>query len=419
MRNTYQRALHADPQIKDVLKTYTIGYKVVNGHTCAFIDDSFSIAGYIHLVADLVQKLLALKEPLFKMQAGRLVEHPCVPRVLELLKIDCDLVHAKFPACAFHPYFATFMRLAGEQNLYELAYIFRQLRGNGLMEAWPLLNAFQVALKANCRSPAFKEQMKKHKARVNKNLKSMRRYVDALLDNKYARLLVLRIDLTYGKDQPAARNWELARGHREKVIDFIKEELPRLLITKSRLASDPKAEPIPIAGYIIRTEHGASKGWHFHLMLFLDGSEFAHDFDIAKTIGKYWMRVITAGQGLYYNCNRYKTDYKSLGIGPVDWHDNRKRQALHRAVEYLCKVDYYMRPLLQGNDRSISRGEMPKVEEKKSGRQRRERPDSVPVVLGNGSIESSSRGAFEATHGGVRGSLLGLTERSKGRFGLF
>ena len=375
MRNICQRALHVNPEIGDVLKTYTIAYEVKDGRSRPVIDDSFSIAGYIHLVADMVQKLLALKEPLFKMKAGRLDEHPCVPWVLELLKIDCDLVHAKFPVCAFHPYFATFMRLSGEQNLYELAHIFQQLRGKELMEAWPLLNSFLVALKANCRSPAFKEQMKKHKARVNKNLKSMRNYVDALLDKKYARLLVLRIDLTYGKNRPAARDWAQALGHRETVIDFIKEKLPRLLITKSRLSTDPKAEPIPIAGYIIRTEHGASKGWHFHLMLFLDGSEFAHDFDIAETIGKHWRREITAGQGLYYNCNRYKSDYKSLGIGSVDWYDDVKRQALHKAVEYLCKVDYYMRPLLQDNDRSISRGEMPQVEDKKLGRPRRERPD--------------------------------------------
>ncbi|MNT77715.1 hypothetical protein D3C72_2168590 [compost metagenome] len=106
-------------------------------------------------------------------------------------------------------------------------------------------------------------------------------------------------------------------------------------------------------------------------MFFLDGSKVREDVSWARTVGELWVERATEGQGVYYNCNRTKSNYRACGIGMIEHSDREKRRNLQKAAIYLTKVEYYMRIATEGRARTFGRGEMPKRVEKKRGRPRR------------------------------------------------
>lgn len=98
-----------------------------------------------------------------------------------------------------------------------------------------------------------------------------------------------------------------------------------------------------LLGYVIKLEYGKFKGFHFHCAFFFDGARCREDISLGRMIGEYWCQSITDGQGIHFNCNRYKDQYNQCGIGVVNYHDLEKITALHKALEYFAKFDKYIK----------------------------------------------------------------------------
>jgi hypothetical protein len=161
----------------------------------------------------------------------------------------------------------------------------------------------------------------------NLNYQSMNSYIDNLFV-RHGRLLVLRIDLSYQQNincngLQAKEDFELLINtmHSNNVFNHL-------------------------CGYAWKLEYGVSKGFHYHVILFFDGSKVRQDISRAKMIGEYWANNITQGKGLYYNCNLEKDKYDYCGIGMINHYDEEMIENLKNKVAwYLTKPDDYMQSI--------------------------------------------------------------------------
>jgi len=150
-------------------------------------------------------------------------------------------------------------------------------------------------------------------------------YLNALQE-KYSKILVIRLDLSYKK--PFCNDITLE----EATIDLKK------LLNNRRNNKTIFEHNI---GYIVKKEFGFDLRIHFHVFFFFNGQEVQKGSFRADQIGKYWNEKITKDKGTYYNCNRNK--YPEHGIGMLIHTDKQKRAYLDNAISYLCKEEQHIK----------------------------------------------------------------------------
>lgn len=185
------------------------------------------------------------------------------------------------------------------------------------------LNECIYTIQQVLRDDAVRAELKQIKRRQRNQKQSIRQYIDQLL-RCYARLEVIRIDLSYAKDA------EICYA---KVLQHC-QQLTRYL----RIKHEGNAH----AGFIWKLEYGLRKGYHLHMMIFLDGSKVQQSILHGKKIGEHWTKAITNGLGFAYNCNAKMDDYTDCGIGQVNYYDQTKLTSLISASHYLTKHDPYI-----------------------------------------------------------------------------
>lgn len=194
---------------------------------------------------------------------------------------------------------------------------------------------------------------------VNKRMNSTQQYIDALQD-KYAKLNVIRIDFAYKK--PHSKNMTLDDGNK----DF------------NKMLNNRRGKPTLFrdqVGHICLKEFTPNRGVHFHTVFFYDGNKVQKDAFMGDKLGEYW-KEITDGKGSHFNCNRQK--YKFQGVGMLHHSDTQKREVLDKhVISYLCKDDEKqdLAPAKSNKkSRAFVRGTMPKKKEK-IGRPRNKKVD--------------------------------------------
>ena len=168
-----------------------------------------------------------------------------------------------------------------------------------------------------------KFELKRIQRQQRNQKNSIRQYIEQLL-GYFGRLEVIRLDLGYQQDIEVSYS-ELIR-HREQLTRYLREK------------HDGNAH----VGFIWKLEYGLKKGYHFHMMIFMDGSKVQQSILHGKLIGDHWNKAITNGLGTYFNCNAKKGEYRDCGIGRVDYYDASKTNSLFRASDYLTKHDPYI-----------------------------------------------------------------------------
>lgn len=194
-----------------------------------------------------------------------------------------------------------------------------------------------------------------YNAKERKRLESTKEYMDALQE-KYSKLLIVRVDLAYDKNE-------------EVTLEQANKHFNRLLNNRRGKPSIFKHN----VGYTELVEHTDEKGVHYHTAFIFDGQKVQNDFHMGEQLGKHWKDNITKGQGSYYNCNR--NDYGEYhGIGMLDHSDKVKRAKTDEALAYLCKDDEKQDvTTVNTTDATIKqfrRGRMPQVTTKR-GRPRK------------------------------------------------
>lgn len=233
---------------------------------------------------------------------------------------------------------------------------------------------FIIGLKKGLFSDSFKKEITQQGKYASEYKRSVQHYINGLFDYR-SRLLVIRIDLSYRKglfrkirtnisNKPlskqehkleALKAWSLeVQEHRKMLLKSLKKHYSKALI-----------------GYMWKLEYTEIKSFHYHMMFFLDGSEHREDITIAQNIGELWVNGITQGDGLYWNCNANKDQYRNLGVGMISHHEAVLRDNVIKTALYLVKKDYLIRSVMfNSKNRAFGKGQIP--DKSKSGRPRKE-----------------------------------------------
>ncbi|RSN83509.1 inovirus Gp2 family protein [Acinetobacter baumannii] len=177
-------------------------------------------------------------------------------------------------------------------------------------------------------SGCVKQQLIEHQQRELKNRQSLLDYTSSLI-NHYARLLVVRVDLSILQEYQALYN-----------IQAFNKALDTLL----RRIADQDTCFNALQGYAWALEHGISKGYHCHLLLMYDGNIHRDDFEMGQWVGDCW-KQITHGCGYIFNCNHsdYKAIYEAmgtLGIGMIHrTNDSEVYNFLNYVIPYLVNPE--------------------------------------------------------------------------------
>lgn len=266
----------------------------------------------------------------------------------------------EFPIHGFHPYINVFVRNALDcslrsaiehQRSLKKTNDFYQLGGDYdvMLDLIMRMKTFVMQILEVTGSFEFKEFIFNGQRAAKKNHDGMMRYIDSLFEH-YSRLVVIRLDLY--EDGPIISQSDIEKKYWQAKYDF------KHLLNNAKMNSLFDAR----VGYIWSLEYGPERGFHYHLILFFDGSLVCDDAYLAWQIGEYWNVVITNGRGSHQNCNAHKEDYRRLGIGigigMVHYSDVEKINYLKQAAAYLVKVDHYVRMLTPDNGRTFGRGEI-------------------------------------------------------------
>ena len=208
-------------------------------------------------------------------------------------------------------------------------------------EQYERFNSLIDLIRTKSKESAFVAKLKAQKDKVNRRLKVAHSHIDSLIE-KRCKLLVLRVDFSYRKDLVG-----------QITLDEAKRDLEHFL---SNRRSKPSLFE-NMDGYIWKLEYGPDKGYHYHLVLFFNGSKHQSDYYLAREIGEYWKHCITKGRGIYFNCNAKKSDYWHIGIGMIRRDDDTMISNLkHRVIGYLVKSDQYLMAKRLGNNRCFGMG---------------------------------------------------------------
>lgn len=214
-------------------------------------------------------------------------------------------------------------------------------------------NAQIDQLRRDYKAKKISRKIAKRNENAKLNYRNSCTYVNGLFE-KYARLAVVRLDVGYGKAITGAVTVEQAM---EDYRTFIQKRRGKRSVFGHML------------GYVAKLEYSNLKGYHFHLMLFFDGSKVQNHSHYAEEVGKYWRDDVTAGKGTYYNCNRHPNKYKRCGIGRVDHWDSVKRANVLYALSYLTKSEQYVMVKTSKGARTFFMGQ-PRKQRSKAGRPR-------------------------------------------------
>lgn len=164
------------------------------------------------------------------------------------------------------------------------------------------------------------------------------------LNKIYSKLMVIRLDLSYGEIYTA--DWE---PERRVLNDWD--------LFHSYTANGFEDSFI---GYAAKFEYGADKGIHIHTLLFFDGSAVRQDVTIAKHLGEHWKNTITQGAGIYFNANtlEYKVRMKYCAVGVFKRNDPDFLVGAKEIAKYFAKKDPIVRLAVPGLTQTLRRSSL-------------------------------------------------------------
>lgn len=253
-----------------------------------------------------------------------IVRSPLVKVFSRCLYANTHQVKVDFPKHRFSPYFELFHHTLSHMDEAPKDITIRNVSA---------VNALADQLRSAAKANEFTKVVENQARGARKNFAHAKAMIDDLFE-KNSREVVIRIDLHY-------------RGTRTGVP--VREHVsPKELVRdrKRILAHLKRRFRERLHGYIWKQEHGAYRGHHLHMLIFLDGHAHQNDVSLAKMLGEHWKNVITLGRGSYWNCNAHKDYYSKLGIlgiGRISYDDVDLRAGLLNALKYMCKIDVLIR----------------------------------------------------------------------------
>jgi hypothetical protein len=313
-------------------------------------------------IEPLVLKIIGSDEILFSFKNRRyegyvLHATPTGKKLLAVLRNGQASFHYYFPLHDINPYVALLFECVDRFDSPMFFLYASSTFPHEVKQTVIIMNKLVEDMRREASSADFKRVIRRFVKAEKKREKSLNIYIDTLF-NRYSRLVVIRLDLSYSVGSFKVK--DIQQNLLEVKADWTKmqRDLHKGLPVKDML------------GFACKLEYGHAKDFHFHLLVFYNGSTYRKDVALARLIGEHWRQEVTEGKGRYFNCNNKKRNYKFLGVGVVSHFDSFLISNLKSVVAaYLVKIDYWVR-FSPGLGRSFYRGNMPKLDCAKRGRPR-------------------------------------------------
>lgn len=315
------------------------------------------LRGYCVQAIGLVKRLKEQKWPVFSSKdegGGVLLSSLTGSELFESIIEGVKLDRLDALSLPYNPYLLCFLNL-----LNEIKYRFDAQELN-VVSKEELLNFSVNFLSDEFSSRKISLLRYKQEKAYRSRLKSAYKYIDSL-HSLYSRILCVRVDFSYRKGK-FIESENFGERMREVKNDW---KVMHSKLRVSELGED-------MIGYLIKLEYGLLKGFHYHALIIYNGSKRQQDVVLGKMLGECWVNdVVSGNDGRYYNCNRYKNRYKSLGIGSINYYETDKRKNLKNMVlKYMLKPDDVL-DFIGLNERLFFKGVLKKNFNSCNGRPRR------------------------------------------------
>ncbi|MGF6245511.1 hypothetical protein P3T42_007289 [Paraburkholderia sp. GAS38] len=365
-----------------------------------------TIASDVHHITECVKAVIRSKYRLFhledvsvdrrlkprtsRLEMGKLGEY-----FLRCLKMDLDRILDRYPSIGqFNRYFGLFHEAVMREveftngrgsfattakDEWLEAPDWRQSSTTWLTECVQHLNEVVEEIRRKGNSQVFRDWIDHLERQPAENKDTLWSLILACLNVNH-HLSVLRFDLGYAKHYcdpdlsgEQAITYEDVRNHRKALRRFLKRDLSKVL----------PAGACKGMGFGIKLEYGLDKGFHFHVLVVLNGDVVCQHAVITEMICSHWNSRITHCKGGSYNC--FRSEYVKPGIGSVRYDNEEKgneekfRNLESQVVPYVAKADFYMKMVKPDGHRSFWPSQPPKIEAKRKGRKRCK--TGVPISL--------------------------------------
>ncbi len=352
-------------EIRNALLESTYSHTEANGQTCVVITEEHDHAEAVWNIDKMVEKITKTNETIFNLRKTNtrglfeISRSLLGEKFLLSLKIDIKTIREHFNQSSISIFFNLFASATESHKLRELMESTDPRNYEAAKTFAKALNDCIHTIRSAARQPNFVFLMRKFQRRSDKNFKSLTQYFDNLFEC-HSKILIVRLDLGYRKadswtstsNTPAS--YQIAKQHREVYL----KKLNRNSLSEH------------LIGYTWRMEYGLLKGYHYHFVLMFNGHHVREDITLAKRCGQLWQDEATEGQGLYFNCNAQKNNYKNCGIGLIHYTDESAIPGIKKIAEYITKPDYFIQLKPHNNDRTFGKGITKKKQKTKQGRPR-------------------------------------------------
>ncbi|RYF51080.1 MAG: inovirus Gp2 family protein [Cytophagaceae bacterium] len=201
------------------------------------------------------------------------------------------------------------------------------------------LNAVVHDLREGWRSTELQNALETARRRSDKRWKRIKDLVSETFED-CASVLPIRIDL----------HFLMAEADYPFVPPVSAVEAHEFMVKMERYLR----EHHPLLRYAWAREYGTETGFHFHLLVLLNGHIAQEGISTAKLIGEHWQQKITEGRGRYFNCNAH--EYKTPVLGRIHFSNKLAITALlEESSWYLAKTDIWMQYKGAGRSFATSR----------------------------------------------------------------
>lgn len=253
----------------------------------------------LHRIYRLLQKVIRKKSLPFSTGAGHsgYQQSGSIVEVLDIIHLLEQLSDSFLENRKLHPLITCFQQTLSRYDLYCRVHNGAIISSDATNTAI-MLNRLVSEYRDEVSKSAFRQELRKYQRNPVKNLKGIANYIRHLF-NQHARLLVIRLDLAWGKVHSGSITPEIAKQQRQQLLRNMK---------RNRIFRH-------VLGTVWKLEYGADRGFHYHTLFFLDGNKARSDINICAQFGEYWTSVITEGKGTYFNCNARPERYEMSGRG--------------------------------------------------------------------------------------------------------
>lgn len=366
-----EKKFHAPSKSAESLHEQHVIYLENGSHVDTVVLASIDAADLLDGLTQTSDRLLKKKETAFAYQdacaSDRKKSEPdakakCKPlgkRLISHLDSDLDMIRTEYPEHRFHPQLKVLIDALerGQQFRREAISSTHRSLTHSELEALSRVAAQWVmiwAIEAS-RQRSYKVECERlvHAAWARSD--SMKGLLDHMFKMR-SRVLSVRVDLRYRHIEQGQRHDPSMPGHPN--LDEVEAHQAHFCeLLRKRLLVDVFHK------YLMRLEWAPRTGFHFHVMVLVEGRMRKDGIALGREIGRVWDGEVTKGQGLSFNCNLHaaRGGYRTRGTGMFDRDDREGRQNLIKAASYLCKAECFVNYYRRDGGRTFFRSEVPAV----------------------------------------------------------